>query len=185
MVIYDEYGSIVRDPDTTKGYIEKRLIKVHHEYVVDSPAVTHEEVIAEYPETGGMDVETVIDVPEQGHWVTTDEDGKPLPEFDGNLDGMPWSFDDTWEVGIYIPYTREELEAIEETEREIEEQTRKAQEREEYVDKLPERIEGIEEGVDTSYDGIAELGLVISDIDVTLDDIMDAIAELGQIVEER
>lgn len=46
------------------------------------------------------------------------------------------------------------------------------------------RMRSVEDGVDVSYDAIAELGTEIDSATISLDDIMTAIAELGVRVEE-
>lgn len=83
MIVLDENNKPLIDPDLSKGQITEETRSVFHRYIVDSEAVTHEEVVAEYP-NGGKDVAIVIDVPEQGHWETCLESGE-LIEFSGDI----------------------------------------------------------------------------------------------------
>lgn len=157
MIIFNEQDELVENPDQELGYIEKKLIDVFHQYIIDEPAVTHEEVIAEYPETGGKDVAIVVDVPEQGHWITTDQNGKLIPEYDGDLTGFPRDtlVPDTWEYGLYIPYTEEEL----------------AEHQEEY-DKLLEETQKRDEFINNGPDQISELETTQEDMILLLADIV-------------
>lgn len=143
MVIFNENGIMIDNPDQNLGYIENKLMNVIHTYIVDEPAVTHEVVIQEYPETGGKDVEIVVDVPQQGHWETTDQNGKPIPEFDGDLTGFPRDVPvpNTWEYGVYIPYTEEELEQRAQDQEKLVQETEK---REEFMQNAPSQIEELE-----------------------------------------
>lgn len=143
MLIFNENDELVEDPDQNLGYIEKQIIPVTHQYIVDESAVTHLEVIAEYPETGGKDVDVVIDVPERGHWETRDKNGKLIQEFDGDLTGFPHDVitEDAWEYGLYILYTEEELAQRQEEYDQILEETEK---REEFMNKGPDQISELE-----------------------------------------
>lgn len=143
MIIYNEAGQIIEDPDYNLGHVDKKIVPITHTYVVDIPAVTHEVVVAEYPETGGKDVDIIVDEPEIGHWVTVDEHGKLLPEFDGDLSGFPHDVptEDTWEIGIFVPFTQEELA---EREQMLDEATKNA----EFQESLPEELEIIKDAQD-------------------------------------
>lgn len=136
MIIYNEAGQIIENPDYDLGYVKKEIVPITHMYVVDVPAVTHEVVIAEYPETGGKDVEIVVDEPEIGHWTSFNEDGELITDFDGDLSGFPKDVPvpDTWEIGIFVPFTPEELE---EREKMLEEAAKNA----EFQENLPSEIE--------------------------------------------
>ena len=61
---------LAAEPDPEAGGSVARSVAVVHSWVVDEPARVVEEVVAYYPETGGRDVELVVEVPEQGHWET-------------------------------------------------------------------------------------------------------------------
>ena len=76
MTVYDESWNPVEDPDPALGRIETRARRLLMRYEEESPGRCREEVVAEYPETGGKDVEIVVDVEEQGHWETRLEDGR-------------------------------------------------------------------------------------------------------------
>ena len=64
MRILDENGIELTNPDLTLGHLEEEEILVaHHEAVEAVEEQGHYEVIAEYPDTNGKDVEWVVDVP--------------------------------------------------------------------------------------------------------------------------
>lgn len=117
MVVIDSSGAVVDDPDIAKGRIERREMRVVHSYVVDSEERGHWETVAEYPETGGRDVEWAVDEPERGHWETRDADtDEPVAFFDGSIPDdltREEAHEDVFEYGAYIPYTGEELAGIE------------------------------------------------------------------------
>lgn len=196
MIVYDKKTGqkkegFTHDPEL--GELKAETIPVWHRWIVDKPAVMQEQVVAEYPETGGKDIEYVVVEPEEGHWQTYDANGDVVKDYDGEYDEKwPHGTDGIYgefTYGLYTPYTAEEIEKRrkekEEADRELEEAQKKAEEREKFLVTAPKRIDVLESGVDDSYDAIAELGVEVADHSVTLDDIMDAIAELGQIVEEQ
>lgn len=124
MIIYDENGTKIKDPDLSKGRIEVESKRVIHEYIVDVEEQGHWNTIVEYLETGGKDVEWVIDVEEVGHWNTIDALTQDLIEdFDGIIsDDWPkeQKINSIWQYGVYYEYTDEELEEIEKQNQEIE-----------------------------------------------------------------
>lgn len=83
--------------------------------------------------------------------------------------------DDDYEIAqVYYRYTDEELADIKRREQEAAER----QTLEETIKRQPEINE-------TIFDGVAELGGMVVDNSVTIDDIMEAVAELGAIVAEK
>lgn len=129
MVILDKNGSVVESPDYEKGHVDTESMSVAHKYVVDTEEKGHWETIAEYPETGGADVEWRIDTKKSGHWETVDEDGKPVEHYDGVIpEDWPHEqeIEDVWTFGRYIEYTKEELEEIERRKSEAEAAERKS-----------------------------------------------------------
>lgn len=88
MDIYDEQGSPVTAYDPAKGRLEMQKRMHHHEAVEAVEEQGHWETVAEYPETGGKDVQWVVDVP-----------GVEARE--------AWDEEETY--WLYIPYTEEEL----------------------------------------------------------------------------
>lgn len=142
MLIYDEEGNLLEDPDLNLGYIDKKVVPISHMYVIDKPEVSHKEVVHVYPETGGMDVVTVVDEPEEGHWESFDENGEPI-HVDMNLDGFLRDkvVEDTLEVGIYIPYTLQEIEDRKVEMKAIEEHTK-------LMEETPRRLVTVEETQD-------------------------------------
>lgn len=92
MDMYDEQGNPVTDYDPAKGRLEMQKRIHHHEAVEAVEEQGHWETIAEYPETGGKDVQWVVDAP-----------GVEARE--------AWDEEETY--WLYIPYTEEELAQME------------------------------------------------------------------------
>lgn len=92
MDMYDERGNPVTDYDPAKGRLEMQKRIHHHEAVEAVEEQGHWETVAEYPETGGRDVQWVVDVP-----------GVEAQE--------AWDEEETY--WLYIPYTEEELAQME------------------------------------------------------------------------
>ena len=92
MDMYDEQGNPVTDYDPAKGRLEIQKRIHHHEAVEAVEEQGHWETVAEYPETGGKDVQWVVDVP-----------GVEARE--------AWDEEETY--WLYIPYTEEELAQME------------------------------------------------------------------------
>ncbi len=92
MRIFDENNVEIVSPDLNLGYLktEEMFVK-HHDAIEAVEEVWHYETIAEYP-NGGKDVAKVIDVP-----------GVEAKE----------AWDEYETIQRYIPYTEEELAAIE------------------------------------------------------------------------
>lgn len=93
MDIYDGQGNPVTAYDPAKGRLEMQKRIHHHEAVEAVEEQGHWETVAEYPETGGKDVQWVVDVP-----------GVKAQE--------AWDEEETY--WLYIPYTEEELAQMEE-----------------------------------------------------------------------
>lgn len=92
MDMYDEQGNPVTDYDPAKGRLEMQKRIHHHEAVEAVEEQGHWETVAEYPETGGRDVQWVVDTP-----------GVEARE--------AWDEEETY--WLYIPYTEEELAQME------------------------------------------------------------------------
>ena len=92
MDIYDGQGNLVTDFDPAKGRLEMQKRIHHYEAVEAVEEQGHWETVAEYPETGGKDVQWVVDVP-----------GVEARE--------AWDEEETY--WLYIPYTEEELAQME------------------------------------------------------------------------
>ena len=92
MDMYDEQGNPVTDYDPAKGRLEMQKRIHHHEAVEAVEEQGHWETVAEYPETGGKDVQWVVDAP-----------GEEARE--------AWDEEETY--WLYIPYTEEELAQME------------------------------------------------------------------------
>ncbi len=110
---YDEsLVPLAAEPDASLGRGVARSVAVRHLWVVDEEAVYEERVVAEYPETGGVDVALVEVSPGSGHWETTDASGLPVA-YDGPLPPEEMSglgeVPGTWDVEVWVPWTGEEL----------------------------------------------------------------------------
>ena len=92
MDMYDEQGNPVTDYDPAKGRLEMQKRIHHHEAVEAVEEQGHWETVAEYPETGGKDVQWVVDAP-----------GVEARE--------AWDEEETY--WLYIPYTEEVLAQME------------------------------------------------------------------------
>ena len=93
MRILDLNGMELENPDLSLGYLtEEEILISHHEAVEAVAEQWHYETIAEYP-NGGKDVKKVVDVP-----------GVEARD----------AWDEYETVQRYIPYTDEELAAMEE-----------------------------------------------------------------------
>lgn len=91
MEIYNEQMELIQNPDIKRGHLRPSTRIEHHNAVEGTAQQGHYEVIAEYP-NGGKDVEWVVDVP-----------GTEAKE----------AWDEEIPIQIYIPYTQEELDAME------------------------------------------------------------------------
>ena len=91
MQVYDQQGNLLESYDPDLGRLERHATLVQHPAIEGVEEVWHWETVAEYP-NGGKDVAKVIDVEgieAQGAWE----------------EEVPYL--------TYIPYTQEELEAME------------------------------------------------------------------------
>lgn len=91
MEIYNENMELIENPDLMLGYLKDDVRVVHHDAIEAIEEVWHYETIAEYP-NGGKDIQKVIDI-----------EGVEAKE----------AWDEEIQIQIYIPYTQEELDAIE------------------------------------------------------------------------
>lgn len=90
--VYDESGKLLEEFDLSIGWLKPSTRTEHHEAVAGVEEVWHWETIAEYP-NGGKDVKKVVDV--------------------AGIEAKD-AWDEKIPIYIYIPYTEEELAAIEE-----------------------------------------------------------------------
>ena len=159
MTVYGPGMERVDNPDLSLGRIEINEVQISHVWVVDAEEVTHEEVVAEYPKTGGKDVAIVIDSPETGHWETFDTDGNELVSYDGPLpDWAPAGepIDAIWSCETYVPYTQAELDEI--ARRESERQAAQAAEaeREQWLQSAPSQLADMDELLVALYESQLE-----------------------------
>lgn len=186
--INDLLGKVMKDvdPDAYKMTKEEQR-EVDIRFDIEMQAIIENQLVKVYP-NGGKEYKEVVIKPARGVFVIEYEDGTQVPfdvkdiDIPDYIEKSGETYHDTLCIRYWEKLTQEERFQID---REREQQRKKAERQAEFLEDGPDRLDVVEEGVDTSYDGIAELGIAVSDIDVTLDDIMDAIAELGQIVEER
>ena len=93
MRILDSNNAEIESPDLSLGYLtEDKILIAHHEAVEAAPEQWHYETIAEY-HNGGKDVKRVVDVP-----------GAEAKD----------AWDEYETIQRYVPYTEEELAAMEE-----------------------------------------------------------------------
>lgn len=128
MEVYNERMEPVENPDMSLGWIEETVRTIAHEAVPAIPAVWHYVTAAEY-ENGGRDVVKVIDVP-----------GTEAKE----------AWEENIPIGIYHPYTQEELDRMEE------EQSRPTME--DRISALEEENRQLKEALDLLLSGATEEG---------------------------
>lgn len=92
MRILDENNVEITSPDLSLGHlVEEEVFVAHHPAVEEVPEQWHYETVREYP-GGGRDVVKVVDVP----WVEAKA-----------------AWDEYETIRRYVPYTEEELAALE------------------------------------------------------------------------
>lgn len=90
--VYDQSGNLLEKYDLNLGRLTDSSRTVHHPAIEAVEEVWHYETIREYP-NGGKEVERVIDVP--------------------GVRGQD-AWDEELDIFIYVPYTEDELAAMEE-----------------------------------------------------------------------
>ena len=90
--IYNEAMERIEHPDMTRGYLKPGTRTEHHNAVEGVTEVWHYETVTEYPNRG-RDVRKVVDVP--------------------GVEAKP-AWDEEILIQIYVPYTQEELDRMEE-----------------------------------------------------------------------
>lgn len=143
MDVYDESGKKLQEGeyDLAKGHLVPSTRKIHHDAVEGVEEVGHWETVREYPETGGKDVEWVVDVPgveARGAW------------------------DEIEEIMLYVPYTEEELAAIRERIRKAEEETRRPDEMEAALCELADMLADNQARLDEQDAALLELASMIA-----------------------
>lgn len=153
MLIIDERGERIENPDLDAGWLEHRTRDVVHRWKVDAEEVRHAVIVAEYPETGGAEVEFVTDAEEEGHWETRLAATGEEIAFSGSIpDELPHDVDvpDIEPYAVYRPYTAEEVA-------EIERAKAAAEEREAFLANAPARIGAAEAALDDADDALCAL----------------------------
>lgn len=183
MKVFDENWNEIESPDLEVGAVEMESVDVIHTWIVDSPEQSHERVLAVYPETGGKDVEIVIDEPEQGHWETRGMDGNLLP-----CDDVPddLSKDNpvqcVWDALRYRLLTEEELSQRAEQRKRKEEERELKEQREAFLESAPERLTAAEECQSEADDALCALYEESLQQQTILSEQDDAICELYELV---
>ena len=90
--IYNENMERIENPDLNLGYLKPSTRTEHHKAVEGVQEIWHYETVAEYP-NGGKDVRKVVDVP-----------GVQAQD----------AWDEEITIKIYVPYTQDELNRMEE-----------------------------------------------------------------------
>ena len=113
MKIFDIDGNIVENPDLTIGQLIPSIRPIIHKYIITREEKGHYKTIKEY-KNGGKDVEWIVDIPEEGHWETYDEDDNKIEVDIVVPDDAPHEMDiyDEEEIFQYILFTEDELEAM-------------------------------------------------------------------------
>lgn len=113
MKVFDENLNLIENPDLTKGRIEQTYRPITHSYKITQEEIGHYEVVKEYP-NGGRDLAWVVDTPEEGHWITFDVNGKEIESNNAIPEDAPHEIviNDQEIIGIYRPYTEEEMEKM-------------------------------------------------------------------------
>ena len=92
MRVFNQYKTIeLKDYNLNLGHLEQDKLITHINAVIGQEEQGHYKVLAEYPATGGKEVEWVVDVPKV----------EPIEEHD-----------EVEDILVYIPYTESELRDI-------------------------------------------------------------------------
>lgn len=139
-----ETNNLIENSDFS-NYEMQQEDKVHvlYTYIVDEPAVTDLELVAEYPTTGGKDYKEVVVTPEKGHFAVAYPDGSPFPYQIDVPEGV--SKDSPVPDIIDVIYWKElTAEEASQKEAQIIEAQEKAEARETFLDNAPERVDSLE-----------------------------------------
>lgn len=115
MKIYNQLWEVIESPDLDLGYLQETARLIIHRYEVLQKEVGHYETVKVF-ENGGEDVKWIIDIPEEGKWITLDENSMEIDYNTDFLEKAPRDRDikNIEKCYIYIPYTLEELNKQEE-----------------------------------------------------------------------
>lgn len=143
--IFNQDGTICEYPDLDKGRIEHEEIPVSVSYVLTKGEIGHYEIVRVYPETGGADVEWVVDEEEVGSWKVSSAVGEiDIASVDLNTDALDktMTYDDVLIKQVYVSMTEEEMRATELAKKQEEE-------REAFITEAPEKLKGIDLRLDS------------------------------------
>lgn len=136
--IYNEQMERVENPNLTLGYLKPGTRTEHHDAVEGVTEVWHYETVAEYP-NGGKDVQKVVDVP--------------------GVEAKP-AWDEEIPIQIYVPYTQEELDRMEE-ERNKPTDTERILQLESEKKLLTAQVQALSDRNDFMEDCIAEMATIV------------------------
>lgn len=126
--VYDQQGNLLEEYDLNLGVLEQSTRTIHHPAIEGVEEVWHWETVAEYP-NGGKDVQKIIDVA----GVQAEE-----------------AWDEEIQIKVYVPYTQEELDAME--------AERNKPTAEERIAKLEEENAYLKESLEMLLSGVTEDG---------------------------
>lgn len=133
------------DPEI--GYTIEEEVRVNYMYVIDEPAEYKEVVIAEYPATGGKDVEFQEVKAEIGHYDMLDMEGNKLPYYiEVPLDQLSKTDPNyrTYFIQFYYDYTPQEIAEREQWRIEAEAQAAIEQAKHDRLMATPDRVDQVE-----------------------------------------
>lgn len=151
----------IANVDENLGEITQVNHSIVYRYILERPAEYKEVIIAEYPETGGKDVEYQEVSPEVGHWEMFDTDQEMVLDYPIEIDvtGLPKDQETPNIITIveYRPYSKQEIAEL------------KAKKEEE------ERL--IQEDID-HYNTLKEIPSRVDEVETTQDDMILLLADI-------
>lgn len=162
LIIDEKTREILKDfkLDENKGVLFQEQLPVFYRYILEEPAEYEEVVVAEYPETGGKDVEYREIKAEKGHWEMLNEKGEILDypiQIEIEYFGKDEIVQDILSLNIYHAYTAEELAKIKAQEEERIRQEEEAAKKEAIFNALPDRVDNVEDTQDAVVLLLADL----------------------------
>lgn len=139
-----ETNNLIDNIDVSNYEIQREdKVEVFYIYIVDEPAVTDLELVAEYPTTGGKDYKEVVITPEKGHFTIAYPDGSPFPYKIDVPEGI--SKDSPVPDIIDVTYWKElTAEEAAQKEAQVVEAKEKAEAREIFLNEAPDRVDSLE-----------------------------------------
>lgn len=135
------------DIDTEIGYTEEKEVNVNYVYVIDEPGEYKEVIVAEYPATGGKDVEFQEIKPEIGHYEMLDMEGNKLPYYvEIPLEELSKTDPNyrTYFIQFYYEYTPEQIAEREQWREEMRIQGEIEKAKHDRLMETPDRVDQVE-----------------------------------------